>query len=234
MEEQFYLAWPPILALLLAVRARRKLVVSILGALVLASGIGGWLLYAPHAHGATPDVYFSPVLNVAPLLTGCILAIVLATHRGSRAFRGRLGTWCTWVGLVAVLGIQFAIPHGWQGDSLIFAIVLPVSGLATAVLLAGLVSRVTVAARVLAFSPIAWFGRNASYSLYLWHVLLIALLAPIFPGLGGKFIVFGAAAIVAIGSHYAIERPFLALKNRLEPRAMPVAQRERELAGVRG
>jgi peptidoglycan/LPS O-acetylase OafA/YrhL len=221
MEEQFYLVWPPILALLLAKRARRVAVVCTLAALVIASAVGGWLLYTPHAGSATPDVYFSPILNVGPLLMGCLLAIVLTTERGRRILAGRLGLWCTWVGLVSIMAIQFSMPHGWQKHAIVFALVLPGAGLASTVLLAGLVSRVSVVTRVLSFAPLAWFGRNGSYSLYLWHVLVLALLLPVFPGFGGKFLVLGAAVIVSIASHFAIERPFLALKSRLEPRARP-------------
>jgi peptidoglycan/LPS O-acetylase OafA/YrhL len=238
MEEQFYLVWPPVLALLLARRARRVAVLCVLVVLIVASSVGGWLLYAPHAGGATPDVYFSPVLNVGPLLMGCVLALLLASGRVRRVLDGRVGALCTWVGLVAVLAIQFAMPHDWQKHVVVFALVLPVAGLASTLLVAGLVSRGGILTRVLSFAPLAWFGRAGSYSLYLWHVIVLALLLPVFPGVGGKFIVFGAAVALSIGSHFAIERPFLALKNRLEPRARPgreptVPEAPRELVARR-
>jgi len=218
MEEQFYLVWPPILAILLAKRARVVVVCCVLAALVVVSSVWAAILYRPHAGTATPDIYFSPILNVAPLLMGCILAIALTRPRFAERLAGRIGALCAWVGIAAVVIIPFAIPHGWQKDVATFALVLPASGLAAMVLIGGLVSRRTVVGRVLGFAPIAWFGSRVSYSLYLWHVLVLALLLPIFPGLGGKFIVLGAAVAVAVGSHFAIERPFLAIKRRLEPR----------------
>jgi peptidoglycan/LPS O-acetylase OafA/YrhL len=85
-------------------------------------------------------------------------------------------------------------------------------------LIGGLLARRTVAARALALRPVAWFGRNGSYSLYLWHVPIIALVLPLVPGPAGVVAAIVASVLVAIASHYAIERPFARLRRRLEPR----------------
>ena len=94
-EEQFYLVWPPILFLLLSRRARVGVVLAALGVLVVASSAAGWLLYDDRGGSATPDIYFNPIFNVAPLLMGCILAIgALGRADAARARRAPRRTAC--------------------------------------------------------------------------------------------------------------------------------------------
>jgi peptidoglycan/LPS O-acetylase OafA/YrhL len=238
MEEQFYLVWPPILVLLLRGRARRFVVVAVLGALVVASSVATWMLYAPRSGTSTPDIYFSPISSVAPLLTGCLLAIAFRSEAVRNVFRSRLGTIATWAGVVALVSIEVSVVKGWQENVATFGLTLPLTGIASALLIAGVVSRSSVVARFLSFSPIAWFGRNASYSLYIWHVLVFALVLPLVPGLVGKFAAIAASCVVAVASHFAIEKPFAKLKSRLEPRPFTAkSEREpepsRELTGTR-
>jgi peptidoglycan/LPS O-acetylase OafA/YrhL len=223
MEEQFYLVWPPILALAVRRRLPRRALTISLAALVLASSALGWILYTPSTGNGTPDIYFSPILNIAPLLTGALLAITLrSSPRLAARLHGRWGVAASWLGLAALVGIELGIQSGWQKQPAIFGVVLPFVGLATTLLIAGVVSRMSLVSRALSLPPIAWFGRNGSYSLYLWHVLVIALVAPLIPGFGGKMVAIVAAIGVAIASHYAIEKPFLLLKRRLEPKPLPV------------
>lgn len=221
MEEQFYLIWPPILTLVLRRRFPRMALSVGLCALIITSIVLGWLLYAPRGGTATPDIYFSPILNVAPLLMGALLAVTLRSPRVTARLHGRWGVAATWAGIASLVALEVGIQSGWQRQSETFGLVLPATGLATAVLIAGVVNRTSLVSHVLSLSPIAWFGRNGSYSLYLWHVLVIALITPIIPGFGGKITAILASVAVSIACHYAVEKPFLRLKNRLEPR--PVA-----------
>ncbi len=227
MEEQFYLVWPPILVLLLKNRVRKTVVVITLAALVVASSVATWMLYAPRQGTATPDIYFSPILSVAPLLTGCLLAIALNSPAVRRVFEGRFGIAATWIGVVGMIAIEATIMTGWQKHVWTFGLILPLVGVASAFLIAGVVSRQSVVSRFLSIPPIAWFGRNASYSLYIWHVLVFALVLPVVPGLVGKFAAIAASCVVAVASHFAIERPFAKLKKRLEPKPF-VAEAEPE------
>jgi peptidoglycan/LPS O-acetylase OafA/YrhL len=218
MEEQFYLIWPPLLAVLLAKRARRTGIILVASLLVVGSAVASWLIYRTPGAGATPDIYFSPVLNVGPLLTGAILAMLLRSPRVRTRLAGRSGTWLAGIGAAFLVAVELWMPSDWTKQSAVFGIILPLVGVASAMLIGGLVSRRTVAARVLALRPVAWFGRNASYSLYLWHVPVIALILPLVPGPIGVVAAIAASVLVATASHYAIERPFARLKRRLEPR----------------
>jgi peptidoglycan/LPS O-acetylase OafA/YrhL len=207
MEEQFYLVWPPLLALLLAGRVRRAILVSGLGVAITASAVLGWLLYRVPGGGATPDIYFSPILNVAPLLSGALLAVLCQSPRVTARLAARLGTVFTLIGLGALVAIEVSLTSNWTKQSAVVGVVLPLVGVASTLLIAGLAHRRTPVARVLALGALAWFGRNGSYGLYLWHVMVIALVLPLVPGPLGVVAAIGISVAVAIGSHYAIERP---------------------------
>jgi len=224
MEEQFYLVWPPLLMLLFALKAARRVAVAVLAALVVASVVASGVLFDAPAGGATPDIYFSPVLNVAPLLLGCALALVLGSDRGRAAFQGRFGTAATWAGLVGVVGSLAVIGSGWQQQVTTFTVMLPGVAVASALLIGGLACRPTLPARVLSLGPVAWFGRALSYPLYLWHVVFIALIEPVVPGALGTLAVIAAAVATAWLSHRFVEQPALRLKDRFEPSSTPTRE----------
>lgn len=222
MEEQFYLVWPPILLFLLWKGFRRRTIAWAGAVGVVVSCALGYALYETPKGIATPDIYFSPVANVAPLLMGCVLALALTHERARTFFSGRTGAWSAWAGLAGIFATLFLIGDDWKNEPLFFGLVLPSVGLATVALIAGVVSRKTVVGGFLGLAPLAWFGRNVSYSLYLWHMIVMALLDPFVTGLGGKFILLGASILVAIGSHYVVEKPFLRVKKHFEPASWSV------------
>jgi len=217
-EEQFYLIWPPILFLLLSKRARTGLVIGALAVLVVASSAAGWLLYDDRGGSATPDIYFNPVFNVAPLLMGCILALGLSGERMRRALAGRLGTVLAVTGLAGILAIQFTITADWKQLPAVFGLVLPAVGLATACFIAGTAARRSFVSRALSWRPVAWFGRNMSYSLYLWHVVVLDLVLMTLSGPLARVVAIALALVAAGLSHFLVERPFGRLKERWEPR----------------
>ncbi|ROQ39609.1 peptidoglycan/LPS O-acetylase OafA/YrhL [Frondihabitans sp. PhB188] len=219
MEEQFYLVWPPILLLMLSRGIRRRTVAWIgAGAVVVSCTLAAVFYDAPSGI-ATPDIYFSPVSNLAPLMMGCVLALALTHERVRTFFSGRMSMISSSLGFAGILAVLFLMPDDWKQDAGTFALTLPAAGLATTLLVAGVSqgSRTTPVGALLSWRPMAWFGRNVSYSLYLWHMIVLALLEPYVHGLGGKFLLLGASCAVAVGSHFAIERPFLKVKKRFEP-----------------
>jgi peptidoglycan/LPS O-acetylase OafA/YrhL len=223
MEEQFYLVWPPILTLLLAKGTRRTVLISCLSFLIAASAVGSWLLYRVPGGGATPDVYFSPVLNVAPLLSGAMLALLSQSEGVKRRLSGHLGVWCTAVGLGVLVVVELWLTSSWTKQVIVSGAVLPVVGIAGTLLIAGLANRHTYVSRFLSIRVLAWFGRNGSYGLYLWHVMVIALIVPLVPGPLGIVAAILASVAISIGNHYAIERPMAGLRNRLRPRRSRLA-----------
>ena len=193
-----------------------------LGVLVVASTAAGWLLYDDRGGSTTPDVYFNPLFNFAPLLMGCILALALGFgstgERMRRALAGRIGTALAAVGLGGIVAIQFLITDDWKQLPAVFGLVLPAVGVATACFIAGTASRRSIVSRALSARPLAWFGRNLSYSLYLWHVVLLDLVLMAFTGPLARVIAIALSLLAAVLSHVLVERPFGRLKERWEPR----------------
>jgi peptidoglycan/LPS O-acetylase OafA/YrhL len=194
VQEQFYLAWPALLALLAWLGLRHA------APALLALTVVGSMAWSISQAG-TPGSYFSPATRAWELGAGCLLA--LAADRLERIPPGvaaaLAGTGLAGI-VVAALGFDSTTP--FPG----YAAALPV--LATLLVLAGRGDA------LLAVPPLRWLGR-ISYSLYLWHwpVLIIAEQAygPLTgPARGGLILVsVGLAAI----TYACIENPIRHSRN---------------------
>jgi peptidoglycan/LPS O-acetylase OafA/YrhL len=168
VEEQFYLVWPVLLALVaLFVRQPRRRVLAV-GALaavgLVASAIRLGTLWAgsgqERAYLGTDSRIFEP-------LAGALLAAVL-TSEVARRRTERIGSWLLVVGCIGLvwgladLGGPGGATRGYaDGGAVVVA-------LSTAAVIAAIVSGERVASSVLALPAIAYLGR-LSYAMYLWH-----------------------------------------------------------------
>jgi peptidoglycan/LPS O-acetylase OafA/YrhL len=238
VEEQFYLLWPPTLFLLL--RRGVRLPVIIGGLVLVVTLVGGWRLTLWGSQVASEGVMAAFMRTYqrtdtrldAPLI-GCIAALWAA-------WQGLPKRSAAWHGVALASAVLIAVACG--GEDIRLTLGRPVPDLRLEVLFRGGFTAVAVAtaslilymlsnagglaSRIVSIAPLAWVGRR-SYSLYLWHSL--AFHTPeVFIGKAadtataswpGWLLLSAAKLCLAVAfsslSYYAIERPFLRMKNRL-------------------
>jgi peptidoglycan/LPS O-acetylase OafA/YrhL len=208
VEEQFYFVWPSLLALLLALGLRRRLLA------VLVAVAAGSFVWSVHVTAASPaTAYYSTFARAWELALGAALAVAVPQLR---RLPGRVGFACGWLG---VLAIAYA---GWAySDSTPFpgsAALVPAAG-AALVIGAGVAARRTAigVGRVLALAPLRYLG-DRSYAFYLWHWPVL-ILATEYAGrelpLGVRLGLLGFAFLLSVASYRFVENPVRRLKPTL-------------------
>lgn len=202
VEEQFYLVWPPLLALLVWLRSRVgrapwRLVTSVAGGLCLVSL--GWSIVATGADAT--GAYFSSVARAWELGAGMLLALAAPRLpslgrfvREGLAFAGLAGV------VVSIVVFQESTPvPGYHA-------LLPVLG-TVAVLAAG--PAPTTTGRLLSVRPVTWLG-DLSYSLYLWHWPVLVLWAARTGAERGPLetaALLGVVLMLSVASYHLVENP---------------------------
>ncbi|MEU9131205.1 SGNH hydrolase domain-containing protein [Kitasatospora sp. NPDC048540] len=211
VEEQFYLAWAPLVALVVLVTARRRrartpVLGPVLGAVTAGLTAASFALALHWTAGSVSLAYLGTPSRAWQFGAGALLAVA-PWHRlrGPRAARELLG----WAGLAAigwsVLGFDAATAYpGW-------AALLPTAGTA-AVILAGTADRdgrgPHTVGRLLGTRAPRALGR-LSYNLYLWHWPVLVLAEARFGVLGRpvRTLLTCAAALPAYAAMRWVERP---------------------------
>ena len=189
IEEQFYLVWPPLLLAMLSLRVRRPQVRRAVLVLACASALAMALLYTP---GADPSrVYYGTDTRAFSLLLGGWLAFIpdralSPRHLASYCLRGRLprvaserdGRETDLMGFAAIGGLLalFAFSNGYSAFPYRGGMLL--CSLLALALIAACMRQDGLVARILSWKPLVWLGKR-SYSIYLWHFPLLALMNPV-------------------------------------------------------
>jgi peptidoglycan/LPS O-acetylase OafA/YrhL len=212
VEEQFYLAWPLLLLLLLRHTTARKVLawVAALCVLPLLWRLALWDPTAAHR------IYNGPDTRADQLLIGALLAVILARLHADDPRLALLRRWAgrlCWPALALLGLIAWQIPIAgtsawnpvWYTAGFMLAAVLSATVVAALDLVPG-----SWPSRLLSIGALAWIGRNLSYGMYLWHYPVIRLLSDL--GVADdQLLPMGMVATVAAAlvSYVVVERPML-------------------------
>ncbi len=215
VEEQFYLVWPLLLAVLVP-RTRRAPDVVLVASTVLAVASIAWMIriYDPGSPTAT---YVNTFARAHSLLIGAALAGLTASADRRRRVSdvARLAVRPAVVVLlviVAAASADAAWLYSWG-----FALFALAMGIVVVAAVDG------AGARVLASPPLRWVG-DRSFGIYLWHWPAILVLSHARAPVSGPWLDalrVGAALAVAAASYAWLEMP---VRHRRSPtRAMSIA-----------
>nr|WP_269328940.1 acyltransferase family protein [Kineosporia babensis] len=185
IEEQFYVAWPLLISLVLLVRTRLLAIAAI--SAVIAGSLGLALLTY------SPQTYFTTHTRVWELAAGALCAITMPRPRRGRHLQAastgqsRLKAGLGWAGLVMIIGALFVVGPStmWPGPLTVLVVVGTVL-----ILRYGLAPQGSH--RLLSNRVLTRIG-DISYSLYLWHWPLV-----VFAQVDGELTATEGLAIVAI------------------------------------
>jgi peptidoglycan/LPS O-acetylase OafA/YrhL len=214
-EQQFYLVWPLVLALLAVLlrwsrpQARRR-------ALVVAAGVAGalWVLSVVGEayrleHGARISrIAFAPDGRSLVLLLGCGLALLTARRPPAWS---RLSSRAADVSALAA-GVLLCGCIGWGEVTRGLPVLVPlVVGAIASLMLVTTAAHApggSIVARGLGARPVAYLGR-ISYSLYLWHEVAYTLAERVAPrGTPvAEVLRFSLAVAFAAASYRFVEQP---------------------------
>ena len=208
VEEQFYLIWPLVLAVVLFAVRNRALRVLFAWAAAIASAYAMYAIYVP---GKDPSlVYYGADTHASALLIGAALALTWPLAQVAAA-AGKLRLSFDILGVIGLAGLLWAAWHFSGSNPFVYPYGLVIAALAAG----GLVLAAAAPGRIgamLSWAPLRWLGVR-SYGIYLWHWPVIAITVGI-DALGANSL--GARAIDAIlpvglaaASWYWLEEPIL-------------------------
>lgn len=206
IEEQFYVVWPLVAAVCLALgRGRRRVL-----AIVVVAGIAAsWtaLRIQGAAIDGTARAYFGTDTRAAAILLGALVALVVT---GRSRTPGRIERTIGIVAIPVTAGIGVAWFTLGGTDPWLYRWGLPLHGVAVAVVLAAVTGPCAgVVGRALSVGPLGAIGA-VSYGLYLWHWPVYVVLDGSRTGLDGwtLTVVRVAVSIAAtMVSYRLIEQP---------------------------
>ena len=208
VEEQFYLIWPPILALGLRFLPRRGELLGLTLAASCASALAMAFLYQP---GTDPSrVYYGTDTRAFALLFGAALAVVWPSAKLSAEISIRSRVILELAGVSALFLVIYTMYTTNEYEAFLYRGGLVLSSVVTAVLVATLAHPASVLAKVVGCKPLRWLGVR-SYGIYLWHYPVIVLTSPVV-NTGGVNIVrdvlqVGASIALAALSWRYVEEP---------------------------
>ena len=176
VEEQFYLLWPPVLALAVRRRPHRRLVKPLLAA-VAVSALLMALLFRPYADPSR--VYYGTDTRALALLLGAALAAATTRWQLVDQLRRRGRASLEVLGIVGLAGLGWAIANVNEFDPWLYrgGFTAAAVGAAAVVAASARPGPPILLGRVLGTRPLVWIGRR-SYGIYLWFWPVLMVTRP--------------------------------------------------------
>lgn len=218
IEEQFYVVWPLLTALVLRLsKGSTRALFGVSAALALASIAAMWLLYNPDR---SSRAYMGTDTRGASILVGAALACILSRSDASegktasgdaRAGQGRgLVIALDALGLVALVGLGAAWAKLDGQSRFLYRGGFWLTEAAVLVLIAcAAQDKKSLVGRALSFAPLRWMGL-ISYGVYLWHWPVYCALTAQRTTISGGWLTalrLGVTFAIALVSYYFLEQP---------------------------
>jgi peptidoglycan/LPS O-acetylase OafA/YrhL len=223
VEEQFYVVWPALLALLV-IRSRSEALLRWVGWLV-ALGVVARLLTMGLAWRNEWFFYALPTTWLDCFMAGAVIAFWLQSRGHSRP-----APWWTRrivVGGAVLATLAIALSPGAFLSPVTYILGIPLLTASTVCLIGRAVMRPAgLLHRFLSAAWLQWLG-DRSYGLYLFNsAFVLTVAAWLGPGLAARSAGIGAAMVAAELSRRYVERPALRLKSRIRRRSVRVVSVE--------
>lgn len=206
IEEQFYIVWPAVVLLMLALKLHHQIIITVLSLAIAAIVVHRINLWNDDIYWLF--IYIRTDTRVDSLLVGALFAYVYRHYR----VPSQVLNWAATLCFAALMYIKYELDASPFIMKTGFTVIAVLAGI---IILAG-AEGAWFANRVLISRPLTIIGK-VSYGLYLWHLPVFLILGRhVTSGPKPLRILAGiiVASVVTVISWFFIEKPFLNLKNR--------------------